>query len=182
MGRHSWVIVLGSSLLAACAAEAPPRPAPEAPAAGAEASEELAWPTYAGAWFEVDYPPGFRVRPSLPSTTAEGYDSVFFESPDGRVSFYVCSPQWSREPSDIEPAEASETVVAAEEEGIPAGTIRRYAIAALDGSYLREYEERELFEGSVRWAVGFRYPDPRTREEYGHSYERFKESLRQFSD
>jgi hypothetical protein len=50
---------------------------------------------YKGAWFDIMYPAGFTVRPSIKSSTsAEGYDSVFFASPDGKVEFYISSPQW----------------------------------------------------------------------------------------
>jgi len=70
-------------------------PGPETPPADA--------PTriFEGAWFQVAYPADFTVRPSLESSSAEGYDSAFFDSPDGEVTFYVFSPQWGGEPSDI---------------------------------------------------------------------------------
>lgn len=180
--RSSPVVAVALGLLAACAAEPPPGPEPELAEAAVAPMEAADWPTYSGAWFEVDYPPEFEVRPSLASETAEGYDSVFFDSPGGGVSFYVCSPQWRRKPTDIALEEESETLVASEEEAVAGGTVRRYTIAARDGSYRREYEETELHEGSVLWAVGFRYPDSPTGEEYRPAYERFKASLRQFSD
>src|SRR5687768_9434748 len=60
------------------------------------------WRAYRGAWFEINYPPGFRVRPSLRSlSSAHGYDSAFFISPDCKAEFYVFSPQWNGEPKDI---------------------------------------------------------------------------------
>lgn len=46
------------------------------------------WLTYKGAWFDISYPANFTVLPGQRSPTrAEGYDSVFFRSPDGHVEF-----------------------------------------------------------------------------------------------
>jgi hypothetical protein len=56
---------------------------------------------FEGAWFQVAYPADFVAVPSLPSATAEGYDSAFFRSPDGAVEFYVFAPQWGGQPEDI---------------------------------------------------------------------------------
>ena len=51
--------------------------------------------TFQGAWFEVKYPQDFKAKGSLASETSDGFDSAIFTSPDGTVSFYVYSPQWS---------------------------------------------------------------------------------------
>src|SRR5690242_4846750 len=52
---------------------------------------------FRGAWFEVRAPATFVVKPSLKSSTADGYDSVEFVAPDGAVTFYVFAPQWGGE-------------------------------------------------------------------------------------
>ena len=57
--------------------------------------------TYKGAWFEIDYPKIFTVKPSIPSSTPDLYDSAYFISPDKKVTFYVFSPQWSGDATDI---------------------------------------------------------------------------------
>ena len=36
--------------------------------------------TYKGAWFEIDYPKIFTVKPSIPSSTPDLYDSAYFIS------------------------------------------------------------------------------------------------------
>lgn len=59
------------------------------------------WKAYKGAWFAIEYPPDFIVKPSLKSTSAKGYYSAYFASPDGSVKFYVFSPQWNGLPSDF---------------------------------------------------------------------------------
>lgn len=57
---------------------------------------------FSGAWFEVEYPETFSADNSLKSyTNSEGFDSAVFTSPDGKVQFYIFSPQWSGEPTDI---------------------------------------------------------------------------------
>ena len=60
-----------------------------------ESRGEGNWSTYKGAWFEIKYPPGFKVKPGQKSATrVDGYDSAYFVSPDHNVVFYVFSPQW----------------------------------------------------------------------------------------
>lgn len=62
----------------------------------------LTYSTYKGAWFDIEYPASFKVENSLKSSTSsEGFDSAFFTSPDGKVQFYIFSPQWSGKPGDI---------------------------------------------------------------------------------
>lgn len=59
--------------------------------------------TYRGAWFEVKYPSDFTAQGSMGSGSAEDdqFDSAFFTSPDGEVEFYIFSPQWGGESTDI---------------------------------------------------------------------------------
>jgi hypothetical protein len=79
-----------------------PRSGNSTPAPAAAPSLPPGVSAYTGAWFRIQYPSTFTVRPSLHSeTTDRGYDSAFFTAPDDSVEFYVFSPQWTGEPTDI---------------------------------------------------------------------------------
>lgn|SRR5574341_359917 len=144
-------------------------------------SQDTGWRTYRGAWFEIQYPANFRVRPSLSSSSAQGYDSVFLAAPDVTVEFYVFSPQWNGTPSDIE-VKSSELLVSQSLEEKGGKTIRRVAIRARDGSYLRAFEDTEDKTTNTRKVFGIRYRDEQSYNRYRQSYLRFKTSLRQFAD
>jgi hypothetical protein len=61
----------------------------------------ISYKKYKGAWFEIEYPDAFTVEPSLKSSTnVEGFDSALFTSPDGKVQFYIFSPQWTGKPEE----------------------------------------------------------------------------------
>lgn len=138
---------------------------------------------YEGAWFEIMYPADFRAEPSLKSTTnTEGFDSVLFLSPSSEVSFYVFSPQWSGEPSDVLLNEATEKQVSVgevEKNGAKGSLI---TIEAKDGSYFRIYEDFNDKENNTRHVLGIRYKDQKALEQYKDMYEQFKASLVQFAD
>ena len=70
--------------------------------AGTDSAEDTECVTYRGARFGVCHPTAFEVVPSLPSSTADGYDSARFVAPDESVSFYVYAPQWGGQATDIE--------------------------------------------------------------------------------
>lgn len=148
----------------------------------AEAISRSSDGTFQGAWFHISAPPSFEVVPSLKSASAqEGYDSVFFRSPDRQVEFYVFSPQWSGEPTDIalapnEKQTASETKASAE------NVVTWYSIEAIDGSYVRTYQDTRSRDGSVHWVVGLRYTSKAAYDVYRADYTRFKNSLMQFAD
>ncbi len=69
------------------------------PARPARKAKSVKWPRYDGPMFSISYPPGFTVRPSVPEGGAA--DSAFFTSRDKKVEFYVFSPLWDGEPTDI---------------------------------------------------------------------------------
>ena len=143
---------------------------------------EASFKVYEGAWFRILYPENFTPRPSLVSTSADGHDSVFFRSPDGRVELYVCSPQWGRDTPDIALDETVEMLVseASVERGID--IVRSWTIVAKDGSYTRSYEETASADGTTRLVFGFRYTDVAAHERYVPVYTKFKESLEQYAD
>ena len=141
------------------------------------------WKTFKGAWFEVNYPAGFKAAASLPSRTAtRGCDSAFFRSPDGRVEFYVFSPQWNGDPRDIEVKPDTETTVSTKLSKAGAKRIREVDVRAKDGSYDRSFVDTENTEQNTRVVFGIRYADDKSLKTHHAAYRKFKESLQQFGD
>ncbi|EIC19833.1 hypothetical protein [Thiorhodovibrio frisius] len=139
--------------------------------------------SYTGAWFKVWYPDSFRAVPSIPSrTSGDGVDSAFFRSPDGQVEFYIFSPQWNGEPSDIAIDPARETVRAKETKPSGDGQVTWITLDANDGSYARSYQDTVSNGGSVRWVVGIKYSSQAAYNRYKSSYLKFKRSLEQYAD
>ena len=136
-----------------------------------------------GAWFDIRYPADFTAKPSLKSTTySEEYESAFFTSPDGRVSFYIFSPQWRGEASDIklqtgEKIISKDSTYTAEKR---AKTIN-WTIEADDKSYRRSYQEIKMDE-NINWVFGFKYKDEAAYNQYKLAYLRFKNSIKQYAD
>lgn len=137
---------------------------------------------FQGAWFEIRYPADFTPLPSLPSRTAEGWDSAEFLSPDGRVSFYVYAPQWGGEPADIALDSQREALVSEKRTKQNDREIRWMTICARDGSYCRAYQDTTARQGTVRTIVGIRYRDEEVRRRYLPAYLKFRHSLQQFAD
>jgi hypothetical protein len=148
----------------------------------ASAAAQSNWQKYEGPWFEIRYPPGFRVRPSQPNTIAAGNDSVFFLSSDGTVEFYVFAPQWNGTARDIEVDPATETLVSQSVTRSGGKTIRRVTIRARDGSYLRSYEDTEDVVTNTRRIFGIKYANAAAYNRYRQAYVTFKASLIQFAD
>jgi len=141
------------------------------------------WKEYKGAWFSIKYPGSFRVYPSLKSlSSSEGYDSVFFISPDSSVEFYVFSPQWNGGPSDIALQPDTEEYVAQKEEKRNSRIVRFITIRARDKSYLRSYVDTEDTDLNTRLVLGIRYTDQKAYEKYKQFYLDFKASIRQYAD
>ena len=185
VGLRRAATALGALLLASvqagCAAPAD-EAAPEPAAIARETAPEAAGAPFEGAWFTVAAPPGFTPRPSLASETAEGYDSVFFDSPDGRAVFYVCSPQWGREATDVAPDPATEVLLAEETTEEGGESVRRLRIAAQDGTYARLVEIVFSPATGAQWTFGFQYADDAALEDHLGRYESFKASLEQYAD
>ena len=139
------------------------------------------WLTYKGAYFDIKYPAGFRVRPSQ-RTDGERYDSAFFGAPDGSVEFYVFSPIWNGDPQDIEINEAAEDYVSQNTQTNNGIKIRRATIRAKDGSYTRSFEDTENTNTNNRTVFGFKYLNQTVYNKYRQTYLTFKKSIRQFAD
>lgn len=142
------------------------------------------WKSYTGAWFKISYPPGFRVRPSLKSLTTDGYDSAFFKSPDGKVEFYIFSPQWNGEPKDIVLLPKTERIISTKtrivDNEISHRTVIWTTIKAKNGSYQRSLED--TVDETARWVFGIKYTDANALKRYANMYRKFKESLVQYAD
>lgn len=138
------------------------------------------WLSYKGAYFEIKYPAGFRVRPSQRSDNNP--DSAFFTAPDGSVEFYVFSPIWNGEPRDIEINEATESYVSQDKQEKGGIKIRRMTIRAKDGSYLRSVEDTENTNTNNRTVFGIKYRDQTVYNKYRQTYLTFKKSIKQFAD
>ncbi len=135
-----------------------------------------------GAWFEVAYPADFAAKPSLASTTAEGYDSAVFTSPDGAVAFYVFAPQWGGQAADIDLDPQRERLVAEQHLQKADRDLRWFTIEAADGSYRRSYIESVAQQGSVITVVGLKYRNEEARQRYLEEYLQFRNSLKLYAD
>ncbi|AZI20059.1 hypothetical protein [Chryseobacterium taklimakanense] len=149
---------------------------------GREEKTVSTYSTYKGAWFDIEYPAIFKVENSLKSSTSsEGFDSVFFTSPDGKVQFYIFSPQWSGKPGDIKIQE-NEKMLETKAETQNGIFINRWTVAAKDGSYFRSFEESSEIEGKINKVFGIKYASKEDLERYREEYLHFKNSLKQFAD
>jgi len=141
------------------------------------------WETYRGAWFTVQYPSAFQVKPSMKSrTAAKGYDSAFFIAPGGEVEFYVFSPQWHGEPQDLALNPAIEEYTAQKEERRGTKRIRRVTIRAKDKSYWRSYVDTVDTGLNTRLVYGIKYRDQQAYDDHRDMYLNFVKSLRQYAD
>ncbi len=155
--------------------------APEAAPVDSGSAAVIKYVKYNGAWFTVQVPADFSVTPSLQSSTSsEGYDSAFFTSPDGKVQFYIFSPQWSGIATDIslQPGETQIESAKTTENGL---TVERWTIKADDGTYLRSYESTSE-TGGINKVFGVRYASRQELERYRPAYLHFKNSLQQYAD
>lgn len=139
--------------------------------------------SYNGAWFTIQYPSDFIVHPSMhSSTSAYGFDSAIFTSPDGLVEFYVFSPQWDGNAYDIELKPASEYMFDKEIRNHRDKTEILFTIAAKDDSYKRSYRETIIPNSNVRWILGIKYKSQIAYQKYQNAFVLFKKSLKQYAD
>jgi len=143
------------------------------------------WRVHQGAWFSINYPPGFKARPGMKSATRiPGYDSAFFTAPDKTVEFYVYSPQWSGQPKDIEMNPKSEVYVSQKTENKGGQKVRWVTIKAKNGEYYRSFVDTvDTSSGSeLRKTFGIKYRDQKSYNRYRSDYLKFKKSLGQLAD
>ena len=137
--------------------------------------------TYKGSFFEIDYPKNFSVKPSIPGRIPKLYDSAFFISPDKKVKFYVFSPQWSGEATDITIDPNKEIEKDTKTETKNGMKHKWYTFESKDGQ-MRSYQETTNEEETTKLIIGIEYSDRDSYKKYKDEYLKFKKSIRQFAD
>ena len=134
--------------------------------------------TFRGAWFTIQYPDDFTAEGSLPSAGSDEdntFDSATFTSPDGTVTFYVYSPQWSGDPTDIDlqkdEREGQREVTRGKKQ-----TVTYWTIGAKDGTHTRSYQE--VRQGEKMHVIGIHYTTQKAYNKYKKQYLAFKASLK----
>lgn len=136
---------------------------------------------FAGGWFDINYPSHFIAKGSLKSLTTDGFESAVFKSPDNLVEFYVFSPQWNGEATDI--ALVFKEKLISSKSQIDAYVITRWwTITHADGSYSRSYVEKYNKSQNTKWILGIKYKNSSALEKYKNEYSLFKNSLKQYAD
>ena len=156
--------------------------------------EQSRFAKFHGAWFDIDYPSGWKATPigrSLSSTT--GSDSARFTAPDGSAEFYVFSPQWNGSPAEIKLDPRREVLVSSRTQTASSGKMRGggylsntlahwYTACAKDHSYERSWVDVEDKSLNVRHVFGIKYKNQAARQKYKGQYAHFCKSLVQFAD
>ena len=149
---------------------------------------------YKGAWFDIDYPIGWKVMSyGRSASSTRGSDSVRFTSPDGSAEFYVFSPQWNGNPKEIALDPIREEVVFHHVEHASRGKMTGdsyisktaanwYTVRAKDHSYERSWVDVEDKNLNVRHVFGIKYRNGQIYRKYQAQYAHFRKSLEQFSD
>ena len=135
---------------------------------------------YEGAWFSVKYPANFSVQNGLSSGSNGGtkFDSATFTSPDKTVTFYVFSPLWPYEPTDIE-LKGGEERLAPDTIG---NTVSFYSYYSAKDKRTHSYQVTRDVEGNISLVIGIRYPSMKVYEKYRQQYLAFKKSVTQYAD
>ena len=151
-----------------------------------EETRDITYATYEGGWFEIEYPSDFIVNDTIESNNPGLFDAAVFTSPEDNLDFYIYSPQWNGEPTDIAFMPDTENIVAKTSETVEKDDsiiiINRYTYAAKDGSYTRSYEDIENTTLNARRVVGIQYSDQEAYDDYLEEYLHFKNSLIQYAD
>lgn len=139
--------------------------------------------TFKGAWFDIQYPIGFKAVPRDAARTghASGVacDGVSFLSPDGLVEFYVYSPQWAGQSQWLFKRSGEKAAGKSTEAGKSANIT--YLTFTAPG-YTRAYADYKPRDGSTRWGFGIKYKSQAAYNAYRPLYLKFKQSLKQYAD
>ena len=135
--------------------------------------------TFKGAWFDINYPSNFIAKGSL--KTSDGFESAIFKSPDNLVEFYIFSPQWNGQATDIQ-LDAKEKLSSSKSQVNGAITTKWWTISSTDGSYSRSYQEKYNKSQNTKWIIGIKYKKSTALEKYKNEYALFKNSLKQYAD
>ncbi|MFM2337503.1 MAG: hypothetical protein RL115_696 [Bacteroidota bacterium] len=143
--------------------------------------------TYNGAWFDIKYPSTFTARSGEKSATlSTEFESAFFLSPDKQVEFYVYSPQWNGEPSDIDVTKTEKKAATSTKKRveITGDEIEEnwWTITANDKSYVRSYYQYINNTLNTTKIFGIKYKNQKALDKYKKQYADFKKSLIQYAD
>jgi hypothetical protein len=136
--------------------------------------------SFLGAGFEVSYPNSFMAIGSKRSPEVNGYESVFFTSPDGSVEFYIFSPTNKGVPNDID-VKINEKISPIQVTSGKSVSARFWTITAKDNSYTRAYHESIDSKTGSNWIVGIKYKSQAAYNKYKNDYLAFKKSFRKVS-
>jgi hypothetical protein len=141
------------------------------------------WTKYKGAWFEVQYPVGFAVKPCEAGLTRTGGapDGASFLSPDRQVEFYIYSPQWSGQPTWPK-KRSGEKTVSHQVERHGTRTVTWVTYAGPRGVGSRSYVDTVDSGQNTRLVFGFAYRSGAAYKAYRPLYLRFKASVKQYGD
>ena len=135
---------------------------------------------FGGGGFEVSYPNTFRAIGSQRSPEKNGYESVFFTSPDGAVEFYIFSPTNKGVPNDID-VKINEKISPIQVTSGKSVSARFWTITAKDNSYTRAYHESIDSKTGSNWIVGIKYKSQAAYNKYKYDYLAFKKSYRKIN-
>ena len=135
---------------------------------------------YVGAWFEVIVPEDFIAKPSLPSTTNDGYDSVWFINSSLDLALYIYSPQWGGKPSDILDdsliVNLTEHVQSNEQSSVLTRTV------AYNDGKTGIFTSTEMLDYASHLTTGYRSEHKILPKELEQIYSCFVASIQQFAD
>jgi hypothetical protein len=143
--------------------------------------DSIQYDVYRGMWFEISFPLGWQVRPSLKGNQDED-NSVFFTALDSAAEFYVYCPRYSGSPTDIEINRETEQQLGQNIEEKDGVRIRTVSMKAKDGSYTRVFEDTVAFIVGRRLVFGFKFRDAAALKKYDPVYVHFKSSFHKFVD
>lgn len=136
---------------------------------------------FTGAWFDIEYPANFLAKGFLSSESSTSVLEASFTSPDGKVEFYVFSPQWSGKPNNIS-LKQNEIQTSNTREQKKDVEIKRWTISAKDKSYNRSYEEVIDKVSHTNKIFGIKSLSKTDLKKYNEAYLHFKKSLVQYAD
>ena len=133
---------------------------------------------FSGAWFDIKYPANFEPeilsysKSKFGSNGQKQADAVIFRSPDGKVEFYIFSPQWGGDAPWIDLNSKTERIASKEikKSQRDNGAYTWVTIQAKDGSYSRSYQEFISENNGIHWVVGIKYASQSAFNDYRKSY------------
>lgn len=150
---------------------------------GAAQAADPGWTLYKGAFFDIKYPSNFTVVKREPGNGTEPgqVDGASFKSPDGKVEFYVFSPQWSGTPTWYR-KRPGESCVSYKQETKNAVVTTWVTYKGPGSMYLRSIVDVQDTKYNTRKIFGFQYRNQSAYQTYRARYLKFKGSLVQYAD